>query len=342
VAIALHAWAYLAGFAGILLIQRVQTNAAQTLKAAVIGAGAFGRHHASKYTCLPNVRLTAVADVSADVRRQFQVAQGVRAVSDFRDLLGEVDLVSVCSPAITHASIVRAFLNSGAHVLVEKPIATDLDEADALIALATVAGRVLTVGHQERFVFAGTGLLDLPKRPLEIDCWRMGPWTGRGADVSVALDLMIHDLDLVHRIVPGEVRDVAARARALHGREADEICALVKFENGTRVRLDASRISPSRSRGMRIIYEDGLIEIDFLTRKVRNTTPRPLRSLDFDDPLGRSIADFVRAASGGNGTLVRPEEARRALRTALAIEESAERLPELAMRDVHELHAAAR
>jgi predicted dehydrogenase len=312
------------------------------MKAAVIGAGAFGRHHAAKYARLPGVELAAVADICADVRRHFQVVQGVRAVADWRDLLGQVDLVSVCSPAVTHASIVGAFLDADAHVLVEKPIATDLDEADALIELAADSKRVLTVGHQERFVFAETGLLDLPKSPIEIDCWRMGPWTGRGADVSVVLDLMIHDLDLVHRLLPGEVRDVAARARALHGHEADEVSALLDFEGGSRVRLDASRIAAQCSRGMRIIYDDGLIEVDFITRKVRNTTPRPLKSLDFDDPLGRSIEDFARAASGGASTLVRPEEARHALQTALWIEEGADHVADLRLREAYPLHAAAR
>jgi predicted dehydrogenase len=322
------------------LVHRVQLNGASHLKAAVVGAGAFGRHHASKYAGLPGVKLAAIADVCADVRRQFQVVQGVRAVADWRDLLGHVDLVSVCSPAITHSTIVRAFLNAGAHVLVEKPIATDLDDADELIALAAGAGRVLTVGHQERFVFAHTGLLEVTKRPKEVDCWRMGPWTGRGTDVSVVLDLMIHDLDLIHRLLPGDVRTISAVARATHGREPDEASALLEFGHGTRVRLDASRIASARSRGMRIIYDDGLIEVDFMTRRVRNTTPRPLNALDFDDPLGRAIADFARAAAGGEPTLVRPGEAREALKTALSIEDAVKEQASRAVRE--ELHAAAR
>jgi hypothetical protein len=117
---------------------------------------------------------------------------------------------------------------------------------------------------------------------------------------------------------------------------------LLEFEQGSRVRLDASRIAPARGRGMRIVYDDGLIEVDFITRKVRNTTPRPLKSLDFDDPLGRSISDFVRAASDGASTLVRPEEARHALQTALWIEESADKVADLRLRAEYPLHAAAR
>jgi predicted dehydrogenase len=294
------------------------------LKAAVIGAGAFGRHHASKYRHIDGVELAAIADPSAEVRKTSLSTHGCPAVADWRELLGKVDLVSICTPAQTHAEIVRAFLNAGAHVLVEKPIATSVDEADALIALAASTDLVLTVGHQERFVFAGTGLLDHKAVPLEVSCWRMGPWTGRSADVSVVLDLMIHDLDLVHQLVPADVFDIEARSKALHGRLADEMHAAVTFTNGTVAQLETSRISDARRRGMRAEYTDGVIEIDFVTRKIRNTTPRSLKPLELGDPLGESVTSFVRAVQGGAATLVRPEEARLALATALAIEDAAE------------------
>jgi predicted dehydrogenase len=302
------------------LIRRIAYPDGAGLKAAVIGAGAFGRHHATKYAGLPGVVLTAIADPNPMVRRQFHMGQGVPAVADWRGLLGKVDLVSVCSPAITHAEIVRAFLERGTHVLVEKPIATDLDEADELIALAEDQGLVLTVGHQERFVVAPTGLLEGRHLPNEIACWRYGPWTGRGADVSVVLDLMIHDLDIAHCLVPGEVSQVSARGRAVHNGHADEARARLDFACGTRVRLDASRVAGGRSRGMRLVYDEGEIEIDFLTRKVRNTTPQNLAPPSFDDPLGASVRAFVEAVRGSGGVVVTPEQARLALETALVIE----------------------
>ena len=324
------------------MIHRVQRNGGDHLRAAVVGAGAFGRLHASKYKALSNVELIAVADTNADARRHFQIGGGIRAVADWRELLGHVDVVSVCSPASTHATIVRAFLNSGAHVLVEKPIATDVDEADELIALAEQTGKVLTVGHQERFVFARSGLLEFSDTPKEISCWRLGPWTGRGADVSVVLDLMIHDLDLVHRIVPGTISAVASRARTVHSRHADEVSAQLDFAVGTRVRLDASRVAGSRSRGMLAVYDDGVVEVDFISRKVRNTTARSLKPLQFDDPLGASVTAFVAAVRGSSATLVRPEEARLALETAIMIEESADHGVYLDAQRPHALHVAAR
>ncbi|MBV8978397.1 MAG: Gfo/Idh/MocA family oxidoreductase [Alphaproteobacteria bacterium] len=302
--------------------RRIRTEG--PLKAAVIGAGAFGRHHASKYRGLEGVDLAAIADANPEVRKGSFAAYGVEAVADWRDLLGRIDLVSICTPAVTHSTIVRAFLNSGAHVLVEKPIATSLEEADALIALAEETGRVLTVGHQERFVFARTGLLDFPDAPKEVSCWRMGPWTGRGADVSAVLDLMIHDLDLMHQMIPGGVAGVDAYARAEMGRLADEVTAVIAFANGSVARLETSRIAHNRRRGMRAVYHDGVVEIDFLTRKLRNTTRRKLQPLELGDPLGESVAAFVKAARDGSPALVRPQEARRALETALLIDEAAE------------------
>jgi predicted dehydrogenase len=294
----------------------------------VVGHGAFGRHHAAKYARISGVELIGVADPCPDARRQAKATHGVPAVADWRHLLGHVDIVSICSPAVTHAPIVRAFLNAGTDVLVEKPIATSLAEADSLIALAETKNRLLTVGHQERFVFARTGLLNYDDAPLEVDCWRMGPWTGRGMDVSAVLDLMIHDLDLAHCLIPGDVIDVEARGRAGVSRHSDDVTARVFFENGSVARLHASRISPVRRRGMRAVYEDGVIEIDFISRQVKNTTGRPLRQLQLDDPLGESIASFVSAARMGASSLVRPEEARRALETALLIEGAATRVRE--------------
>ena len=295
------------------------------LKAAVIGAGAFGRHHATKYRGLDGVELVAIADPSAEVRKASQTTHGVAAVADWRDLLGTVDLVSVCSPAVTHSAIVRAFLNSGAHVLVEKPIATSIEEADSLILLAERTGRVLTVGHQERFVFARTGLLDYAETPLEVSCWREGPWSGRGTDVSVVLDLMIHDLDLVHQLIPGKVRSVQARGRTEKAHFADQVSAAVMFENGAVARLETSRVAETRRRGMRAVYADGMVDIDFLTHEVVNTTPRPLNALEMGDPLAESVGAFVAAVKGGTSPLVRPQQARRALETALRIDEAAER-----------------
>jgi len=296
------------------------------LKAAVVGAGVFGHHHATKYKSLgqsgQGVALFAIADPNPEMRAKAKAHHGCAAVADWRELLGKVDLVSVCSPAITHAEIVRDFLRAGTHVLVEKPIATTQEEAAELVSLSRETGKILSVGHQERFVFARTGLLDLAETPLEITCWRQGPWTGRGDDVSVVLDLMIHDLDLVHTLVPGTVEDVRAEGLIEYGPHADEVFALLRFNCGTIAKLETSRVANERKRGLRAVYADGVVEIDFLSRTVINTTPRPLGALELGDPLGEAVAGFVASAKSGVDALVTPEQAAQALETALWIEEA--------------------
>jgi predicted dehydrogenase len=296
------------------------------LKAAVVGAGVFGHHHATKYKALgqsgKDVALFAIADPNPEMLAKAKAHHGCNAVADWRELLGKVDLVSVCSPAITHAEIVRDFLKSGTHVLVEKPIATTQEEASELVSLSRETGKILSVGHQERFVFARTGLLDLTESPREITCWRQGPWTGRGDDVSVVLDLMIHDLDLVHTLVPGVVEDVRAEGLIEYGPHADEVFALLRFACGTIAKLETSRVATERKRGLRAVYADGVVEIDFLSRTVINTTPRPLGALELGDPLGEAVAGFVDAARTGVDALVTPEQAAQALQTALWIEEA--------------------
>ncbi|MGQ0742204.1 MAG: Gfo/Idh/MocA family protein, partial [Alphaproteobacteria bacterium] len=191
---------------------------------------------------------------------------------------------------------------------------------------ARAAPRVmeLPVGHQARGAAARAGLFDHRDPPLVIDCVRTGPWTGRGTDVSVVLDLMIHDLDIMHRLVPGRVLNARARGRSVKGMMRDEVAATVFFDGGTEARLLASRSSEIRRRSLRAAYRDGEIEIDFLTREIHNTTGRPLRPLDMDDPLAESVADFVAAVRAGKSPMVRPDEALQALETALLIEEASE------------------
>jgi predicted dehydrogenase len=282
----------------------------------------FGRLHAAKYRTLPDIELMAVAD--PDPRARADAGGGLKAaaVADWRELLGKVDIVSICTPAFTHAEIVRNFLQAGAHVLVEKPIATSVQQADQLVALARARGLVLTVGHQERYVLAKSGLLRLRETPVFVECVREGPWTGRGTDVSVILDLMIHDLDLVHSLIPGAVQSVSAEGALVYGQSPDHVTAEIGFSNGAQARLTANRAATERKRSLRLYYGHGEIALDFLTREVTNTTTAVLGPLDLSDPLAESVGGFVAAVRAGAPVLVRPEEALRALETGIRIEQS--------------------
>jgi predicted dehydrogenase len=306
----------------------------ETIRAGVIGAGAFGRLHASKYASLPGVKLVGIADVS-EVRAQTLANDfGVMAFAGWRSMLPHVDIVTIAAPARFHGEIGVGCLNQGKHVFIEKPLAANMREADALVRVAEARGAVLHTGHQERFVMRYLGLFDGDVRPTRIETHRAAPFNPRNTDVSVALDLMIHDIDLAHLLNPADIATVSASERSQPSR-SDEVAAQLTLVDGMEISLFASRMAEARKRFMRVTYPDGEIHIDFLTREMRNTTPRQLKSLDSKgeavdgvpcpsvDPLGHGVAQFVRSVRQRLPAAIPPRDARRALETALRILDAA-------------------
>lgn len=305
---------------------RSQTN----LRAGVIGAGAFGRFHAQKFSSLPGVELIGVADANPERARELALPLGATVFDDYRHMLPHVDVVTIATPAASHGEIGAVCLSAGKHVFMEKPLTATLAEADRLIALAAASGLVLHTGHQERFVMRYMGLFDSPVMPLSIESHRAGPFNPRNTDVSVVLDLMIHDLDLMHQLNGAPVGKVAAKERSLPNSRSDEVAVDLVLTDGMNVRLFASRMAEARKRFTRIVYPDGEIYIDFLTREMTNTTPRALKEFGSTssatdmpcpstDPLGHGVAQFLRAARTRGEPAIKPQEARRALETALSI-----------------------
>ncbi len=295
------------------------------LRAGVIGAGVFGRLHAQKYAKAPGVRLIGIADAHGERAVDAAHAHGVGAFTRIDDLLAEVDVVSVATPAVTHALVAKRCLDAAKHVYLEKPIAVREEDADELVALAERQGCVLHIGHQERLVLAATGLLERKAAPIVIESVRAGPFSGRATDVSVVLDLMIHDIDMVQLLAQSAVTAIKASERAGPGGHSDEVEAELSLQSGCRVRLMASRDSKERRRTMRVVYPDGEVVIDFLSRTVKNSTPDTLPELfsngvpvspDLADPLGASVARFLATVRGEGAPLLMPTEARAALVTA--------------------------
>jgi predicted dehydrogenase len=303
------------------------------LRAGVIGAGAFGRLHAQKYASLPGVKLVGIADASEERAQVLARDFMVTAFGGWRCMLPHVDIVTIAAPARFHGEIGVACLNQGKHVFVEKPLAANLREADALIRVAERQGLVLHTGHQERFVMRHLGLFDGKVMPLKIESHRAAPFNPRNTDVSVVLDLMIHDLDLVHLLNPAAIASLHADQQTFYGR-SDEVTANIVLDDGMQIDLFASRMAEGRKRFMRIVYPDGEVFIDFLTRDMTNTTPRKLRALGSvsevqglpcpsTDPLGHGVAQFIRSVRENRPAAIAPLEARRALETALAILDAA-------------------
>jgi predicted dehydrogenase len=307
----------------------------QPLRAGVIGAGVFGGHHARKCASMPGVELTAVLDPHEERAEALAGPAGADIFEDLDAFLDAVDVVTVASPASTHARLAAAALARGRHVYVEKPLADDVEDGRALVAAAKASGAVLACGHQERAVFRAIGLLDLPERPLRIEAVRRGTYTGRNTDVSCVLDLMIHDIDLALTLAGAVPIEVSARGRVTAGPFADEARAEVMFEDGLTAVFEASRIGDRRERSMRLVFPSGELEIDFLSRRFVDHTPfgldaRFAETADGRDPLGASVGAFVAAVRGdAPRPLVTGEEAARALEVALEVDRKAADRPKL-------------
>lgn len=290
----------------------------QTLKAGVAGAGVFGGYHANKYAQLDGVILAGVFDLDIGRARALAEPLGARAFDDYGAFLAAVDVVTVATPAVAHAAPALAALLAGKHAYVEKPLAVTASDAAELVAAAQAGNLVLAVGHQERVVFQAMGLFDLPDAPLRLEAVRRGPPSPRNLDVSTALDLMVHDIDLGLALARAQANRVSASG------SADTLTAEVLFSDGFEARFEASRVAPERHRTMKLVYPTGEVEIDFLTRAFRNTTGFPLLE-DFAetpagrDPLGASVQAFLDAAAGkAPRPAVTGAEAQAALNLALA------------------------
>ena len=302
------------------------------IRAAVIGAGYLGRFHAQKYAQEPGVELVAVVDPRAEVREALARELGVRAVADHRELLGTVDAVSVVTTTPAHFAVAADFLGAGAHVLVEKPITETVEQARELIARAEAAGRVLQVGHLERF----NPVIVAAERELEgarfIECQRLAPFKERGTDVNVVLDLMIHDIDIVQSIVGRPIESIDAVGTPVFSGAVDIANARLRFEGGCVADVTASRVSLKTERRMRVFRHDAYISLDLQQRiltviRKRGAPPAagelPVtideRNFDQADALRDEIHAFVDCIRSGRAPLVGGEDGLRALETAIRI-----------------------
>ena len=237
------------------------------IRAAVVGVGYLGKFHAEKYASLPDVELVGVADSDADRAAEVAAAVGAHAFSDYRELAGRVDLVSIVVPTRMHYETASFFLNNGIHVLLEKPITTTVKEAVDLISIADKKGLVLQVGHLERFNPALEAVRKDIVHPGFIDAIRVAPYKPRGTDVSVVLDLMVHDLDIISTLINSKIASISASGAAVFSSEPDIANARIEFVNGATANVTASRVSLKSERRMLIFQEDAYISVDFQNRK---------------------------------------------------------------------------
>lgn len=303
------------------------------IRTAVIGAGHLGRHHARLLGQIGESQLTAVVDVVPERARAAAEPAGATPLTDYRELIGQVDAVTVAVPTALHREIARPFLERGVAVLIEKPIARSLDEADDLLTVARSSGSILAVGHTERYNPVMAAVLPLVTRPRFIEVHRLGAFPDRSLDIDVVFDLMIHDLDVILSIVKSEVNAIEAVGVAVLTARYDIANARLRFGDGCIANVTASRISKDRVRKIRFFQQDAYISIDYAAqevegyRLVRRDGERPeiqggQLPVTREEPLKRELEDFLAAARLRRPPLVTGEDGRRAL--ALAIEVSKE------------------
>jgi predicted dehydrogenase len=305
------------------------------LRAAVVGVGHLGRFHAEKYAAHPGVELVAVVDIDEARARAVGEVLGATVLTDHQGLRGRIDCASVAVPTPRHYAVARDLLEAGVDVLVEKPLTTSVEEGKGLLELAVRGGRVLQVGHLERFNPAMRALGGRVTEPRFIECQRLAQFGERGTDVDVVLDLMIHDLDLILTMVTSPVRAVEAVGVPVLTPSVDIANARLRFANGCIANLTASRVSLRRERKLRIFQADAYFSIDFDERRGRVVRREPddagQPSLTFEDlevregdALEEEIEAFVQAVRARQPPPVTGWDGLRALEVAHVIRESVE------------------
>lgn len=292
----------------------------------MIGVGEFGQHHARVLRGLEGVELVAVADSDLGRAREVGARFDVEGVGDYRELIGRVEAATVAVPTARHAEIGVELLRAGVEVLVEKPLAADLEGADRLMEAARESGRALAVGHLERFNPAVEAAAKLARLPLFFEVHRMSPFTPRSLDIDVVLDLMIHDLDIVLSLVDSPIQQVHAVGLPVLTAQPDIAHVRLQFENGCVANFTASRVSTERIRKLRFFQPRQYVTVDysrqdgavFAVSASKQIEMRPL-AVEKAEPLQREMAAFVAAVRNRTAPRVGGAEGRKALAAALRI-----------------------
>ena len=304
------------------------------LRIAVIGVGYLGKFHAEKYKMLPDVELVFVVDVNLERAKEVAEQLGVTYFTQYADLIGKVDAVSIAVPTQLHFSVAECLLSHGIHVLVEKPMTVMAQEAQILVDIANEHHVVLQVGHLERFNAVIQAISPLLKDPVFIESHRIAPFNLRGSDVCVILDLMIHDIDLIQNMVNSPIARIDANGASVLSDSPDIANVRINFENGCVANVTASRISMKTERKMRIFQHDAYFSLDLHNRKAticrKGEGEHPLlpgmpnidiQEQDFEknDALLEEIKAFIFSILNRKSPIVSGVEGKRSLETAIKI-----------------------
>jgi predicted dehydrogenase len=300
------------------------------LRTGVFGAGSMGRNHVRLLSSLPGSELVGVYDPRPEAAEAAAREHGARVFPRLEELAGEIEAAVVAAPTVAHAEMGCALLDRGLHVLIEKPLAASLEEADRLLAHA--GDRVLAVGHIEFFNPAVQALLAVGSPPRFVEVQRLGVFSPRSLDVDVVLDLMIHDLQILHALDPSPVAEIRATGIAVLSSRIDIANVRVELASGAVANLTASRVSSERARRLRVFLPNRYYSLAYQAQEIkgyrlegegaeRRILPDDL-PLERAEPLKRVLEAFLAACRGEPAPRVSGEQGRRALETALAVVEA--------------------
>jgi predicted dehydrogenase len=300
------------------------------LRVGVFGTGAMGRNHVRLLSSLPGAELVGIYDPKPESAAAVAHDHGARIFPRLEDLAGEIEAAVVAAPTVAHADMGCALLAGGLHVLIEKPLAASLAEADRLLAAA--GDRVLAVGHVEFFNPAVQALLAVGTPPRFVEVQRLGVFSPRSLDVDVILDLMIHDLQILHALDPSPVEEVRATGIAVLSPRIDIANVRLQFASGGVANLTASRVSSERARKLRAFLPNRYYSLDYQAQEIkgyrleegggeRRILPDDL-AVERAEPLKRELEAFLAACRGDKAPRVDGEQGRQALATALAVVEA--------------------
>jgi len=302
------------------------------VRVGVIGVGYLGKFHTEKYSGMDNVQLTGVVDIDRGLAQDVAARFDTRAFTDYRDLFGRVDAVSIVVPTEDHFCVAAECMNHDLDVLIEKPMTATLEQADELIKIAGARGRVMQIGHLERFNPAVIALKDIVHNPMFIEAHRLSIFKDRSTDVSVVLDLMIHDIDIIMNVVKSGIKSIHAAGVPVICEHADIANVRLEFESGCVANVTASRISTKNQRKIRLFQKDAYLSVDFTTREItiirrdESVTGELIPGVDIrqqsfseSDTLEDELASYIQAVVTRQTPVVSGDAGRRALEVALSI-----------------------
>jgi len=295
------------------------------LRIGIAGLGHIGKNHARILSELPDCELTAIYDTNQETAREIAAKYGIRAVASLEEFTGAVEAATIATPTPTHFSIAEHLLKAGKHLLVEKPITERTGDARKLVELSRETGRVLQIGHVERFNPVMSKLEELLTQPRFIEAHRLSPYPNRSIEIGVVLDLMIHDLEIILHLVKSPVKSIDAVGVPVLSRGEDIATVRLHFQNGCVANVTASRISPEKMRKIRVFQREGYVSLDYqnqtgeIYRLTRTGIVREEVEIEKGEPLRRELAAFVECARQGKQPKVSGYEGTAALELAVEI-----------------------